>query len=48
MGETQNLQSLGFETVRKVKLLCEAYCYFRFAFFYEGTTRYGFAEPLQA
>ena len=35
-------------TVNKVKQLFEAYYYFRFAFFYEGTTQYGFAEPLQA
>lgn len=48
MAETQDLQHLLFETVKKVKLLFEAYCYFRFAFFYEGTTQYGFAEPLQA
>ena len=31
-----------------MKQLYSAYYYFGFAFFYEGTTNTGFAEPLQA
>ena len=42
------LQQLPLGTVKKVKQLFEAYYYFGFAFFYEGTTQYGFAQPLQA
>ena len=48
MGENQDSQRFLLGTVNKVKQLFEAYYYFRFAFFYEGTTQYGFAEPLQA
>ena len=48
MGKNQDPQRFLLGMVKKVKQLFEAYYYFRFAFFYEGTTQYGFAEPLQA
>jgi hypothetical protein len=48
MGETQDLRRFLLGSVKKVKRLFEAYYYFRFAFFYKGTTQYGFAGPLQA
>ena len=47
LGIIEDLTTLLLGTVKKMKRLFEAYYYgFGFAFFYEGTTADGFAEPL--
>ena len=47
LGAVKHLTTRLLGTVKKVKRLFEAYYYgFSFAFFYEGTTTEGFAEPL--